>query len=142
MGFWEKILLSLGLLEEEKPGEEGSGREQRFPSYSRKVVSLHSSGNVKVRIQKPKDFSAVESIASCLKNRQPVLVNLAEIDRETAKRVVDFLSGAAFALSGSSLKLSSEIFIFAPSNIDLSGDFKDDLSDRNLSFINELKKES
>ena len=70
------------------------------------------------------DFDADEG-----KTFQPsVILNLEGMDLEIAQRIIDFISGAAFAISGNLQKISSYIFLVTPTNVDISGDLQDLLS--------------
>ncbi len=88
------------------------------------LFSLHSQKNIRVVVCEPRLFEDCQAIADNLKNRRPVIVNLEEADKDLAKRVVDFISGATYALSGSMQKVGSGIFLFVPSNVDIAGEFR------------------
>ncbi|WP_035106615.1 cell division protein SepF [Desulfovirgula thermocuniculi] len=130
----DKVLGFMGF--EEEPQEEEKDRfweeEEVVPQLKRRgqVVSLHAQRQVKVIVAEPRVFDDVQSIAEHLKNRRPVIVNLEQVDSELARRVVDFVSGATYALNGSMQKVGSGIFLFVPSNVDIAGDIKD--KDRGL----------
>lgn len=108
--------------------------ESRYSSFHRKgqVVKLHSQRQVKVVVAEPKVFEEVQGIADNLKNRCPVIINLEQADAELARRVVDFVSGAAYALNGSMQKVGSGIFLFVPSNMDISNELRDQLREKGM----------
>ncbi|PKM84038.1 MAG: cell division protein SepF [Firmicutes bacterium HGW-Firmicutes-13] len=120
--FIEKVLVFLGLAEEEDDDKEMVSRREPHPQFSRrgKVVSLHTGKNLKVIVTEPKHFDDAQTIAENLKNKSPVVINLEQADLETAKRIIDFVSGATFAINGNYQKISSQIFIFSPPNIDIN----------------------
>lgn len=120
--FFEKILVFLGLAEEEEEDNElVEPEESRYsPSRRGKVVSLNTSKNLRVMVTEPTDYDEAQSIAENLKNKFPVVVNLEQADLDTAKRIIDFVSGAAFAINGNFQKVSSNIFIFTPPNVDIN----------------------
>ncbi len=95
-----------------------------------KVVSIHSSNQLKVVIMHPESFDDAQGICDHLKNKKPVVINLEDIDKDTAQRIVDFMSGAVYSLDGTIQKVSNGIFIIAPNNVDLMGDFKDELKNK------------
>lgn len=95
-----------------------------------KVVNIHSTNQFKVVIIQPENFEDAREICDHLKNKKPVIINLEEIGKETAQRIVDFLSGAVYALDGSIQKVSSGIFLIAPHNVDIMGEFKDELKNK------------
>ena len=59
-----------------------------------------------------------------LKERKPVIINLEDIDAETARKIFDFLIGATYALNGNVQKIANNIFVFAPDNVDISASAK------------------
>ncbi|MCL1874246.1 MAG: cell division protein SepF [Clostridiales bacterium] len=74
---------------------------------------------------KATNYEDLENIAQNIKERKIVVVNFEEMDKEVAQRMVDFLSGAAFALNGHPKKVSWGTFIFSSTNVDLSGQIMD-----------------
>jgi len=96
-------------------------------SQQNKVVNIHSNNQFKVVIMQPETFDDARDVCDHLKNKKPVVVNLESISKETAQRVVDFLSGSVYALDGDIQKVSAGIFLVAPNNVDVMGAaFKDD----------------
>lgn len=124
----DRVLGFMGF-EEEVPERVQDDRPQgEKHADSRKkatVVNLHAQRQVRVVVVEPKSFDEVQSIAEHLKNRRPVIVNLEQVDTEVARRIVDFASGATFALNGSQQKVGGGIFLFAPHNVDIEGDMKE-----------------
>lgn len=120
--FIEKILVFLGLAEEEDESKEMEYQGDSSQPHGKKgkVVNLHASKNLKVVVTEPSGFDEAQAIAENLKNKSPVVVNLEQADLDTAKRIIDFVSGAAFALNGNFQKISSQIFIFTPPHIDIN----------------------
>ncbi|KAB2954500.1 cell division protein SepF [Heliorestis acidaminivorans] len=100
--------------------------ERNDRNLSAPVVSLASERQKKdhkVVVVDPKSFDEAQSIADHLKNRRQVILNLENTDREMAQRMIDFISGTTYALNGSMQKVGANIFVFAPSHVDISGDF-------------------
>ncbi|MHB8919000.1 MAG: cell division protein SepF [Desulfocucumaceae bacterium] len=136
----DKVLGIMGF-EEEMVDDEEKSRETRFrdedeavPASRRKgqVLNLHAQRQQKVVVTEPKVYEDVQMLADNLKNRRPVIVNLEKADQELARRVVDFISGATYALNGSLQKVGSGIFLFVPSNMDISSELGDQLKERGL----------
>jgi cell division inhibitor SepF len=92
-----------------------------------KVVNIHTTTQLKVVVVSPDSFDEAKDIAEHLKAKKPVVINLEGVEREVARRIVDFLSGAVFSLDGNIQKISSGIFLIAPYNVGIMGDFKDEL---------------
>jgi cell division inhibitor SepF len=86
-----------------------------------KLVTLANSNKaLKMVIVEPINFDEVQNIVDNLKNRQTVILNLEDTDKNTARRMADFLSGAIYALDGSMQKISGSIFLFTPPNIEVT----------------------
>lgn len=97
-----------------------------------KVVNIHSNSQFKVVITQPESFDDAQEICDHLKNKKPVVVNLEDLEKESAQRIVDFLSGSIYALEGNIQKVSNGIFMIAPNNVDIMGDFKDELRNKGV----------
>lgn len=98
-----------------------------FKKQQNKVVNIHSNNQFKVVIMQPENLEDAREVCDHLKNKKPVIVNLEDITKEMAQRVIDFLSGSVYALDGDIQKVSAGIFLIAPNNVDIMGDFKDEL---------------
>ncbi len=70
-----------------------------------------------VVVQRPISFDDVQMVADCLKERRPVILSVELVPKEIARRLVDFVSGAAYALDGRMVRLSEALFLFTPSNV-------------------------
>lgn len=88
------------------------------------VVSIHTNKNMKVVVCEPESFDEAQSLADHLKNRRQVILNLENTPGEVCQRIVDFLSGTTYALEGHSQQLGKTIFIFTPSNVEISKDYR------------------
>ena len=102
------------------------------PSASSKVTPMRSAakhgGNMEVCVVKPTSVDDSREITETLLAGRTVILNLEGMDLEIAQRIIDFISGAAFAISGNLQKISSYIFLVTPTNVDISGDLQDLLS--------------
>ena len=90
-----------------------------------KVVSMQRGSTMnthpfKMIVLEPKGFEEAPKLVDNLRNRKPIIVNLERLESDTAKKIFDFLSGATYALSGNVQKVASNIFIFAPENVDIN----------------------
>ena len=89
---------------------------------SSRVVKLHNSPNqLRVVVIQPESFEEAKDITNHLKDRRPIVVNIAAIDKQVAQKIIDFLSGAVYALEGDIQKVSRDIFLIVPSNVDIMG---------------------
>ena len=121
----------------ENTGEEISQTPQYLQSFTKKsqqnkVVNIHSNSQFKVVIMQPETFDDARDVCDHLKNKKPVIVNLENLTKETAQRVVDFLSGAVYAVDGDIQKVSTGIFMIAPNNVEVMGDVKDELKSKGV----------
>lgn len=82
----------------------------------------------------PTEFDEAAEIADNLKDRRAVLMNVEKTDNETARRLIDFLSGVVYALGGKIMRISAQAYVLTPTNIDLVGDGVTDLESAGLYF--------
>lgn len=87
-----------------------------------KIVSMPQPQAVKMVITQPTNFDQSQEICNYLKERKSVILNLEYVNKDVARRIVDFLSGATYALDGHIQKVSNSIFLVAPVNYDISSD--------------------
>ena len=97
-----------------------------------KVVKIHTTAQLKLVVMQPETFDDARDIANHLKNKKPVVMNLEFVEKDIARRIVDFLSGAVYALDGNIQKVSNGIFIITPYNVGIMGDFKDELRNKGI----------
>lgn len=120
-------------LEDEQEFLETSSADDRdFTVKKGKIVNIHTTTQLKVVVVTPESFDEARDIAEHLKSKKPVVINLEGVEREVARRIVDFLSGAVFSLDGNIQKISSGIFLIAPYNVGIMGDFKDELRSKGV----------
>jgi len=106
--------------------------EAEYTVKKGKVVNIHTTTQLKVVVVTPETFDEARDIADHLKQKKPVVINLEGVEKEIARRIVDFLSGAVYALDGNIQKISSGIFLIAPYNVGIMGDFKDELRNKGV----------
>lgn len=88
-----------------------------------KVIPMNTSvSSSKMVITQPTCYEDVEELGAYLKNKKSVIVNLENVGKEDARRVLDFLSGAAFMIEGSIQKVSNLIYLMAPKNVEVQND--------------------
>ena len=130
MSIKSKIKTFFFLDDEYDYNEEESYEEETVPAKPQKqhavqkqnVVSLQSvQKSSKVVLVEPRIYAEAQDIADQLKNRRAVVVNLQRIERDQAKRIVDFLSGTVYAVGGDIQKIGTDIFLCTPDNIEVSG---------------------
>ena len=97
-----------------------------------KVVNINTTTQLKVVVVTPESFDEARDIAEHLKQKKPVVINLEGVEKDIARRIVDFLSGAVYSLDGNIQKISTGIFLIAPYNVGIRGDFKDELRNKGV----------
>lgn len=99
-----------------------------------KVVDMPSSA-VQVVLVKPTRFEDAPSVADHLNARKTVVLNLEAANRETSRRLIDFLSGTAYATRGSIKKVANSTYIITPANVDVLGELIDGDFDTDGMFL-------
>jgi len=99
-----------------------------------KVVNIHATAQLKVALFKPERFEAAAEIADNLRDRHTVVLNLEQTNKDIARRLVDFLSGVAYAQEGKIKKVAVNTYLITPYNVDLLGDLIDELENNGLYF--------
>ena len=107
--------------EEEQEEEE---RNKFFGGCKKKVVQMPQaqSQSVKMVISQPTSFEQSEEICNFLKEKKSVIVNLEYVNKEVARRIIDFISGGVYALDGHIQKVSNSIFLIAPVNYEITNE--------------------
>ncbi len=96
-----------------------------------KVVNMPQTQQVRMVISQPTTFEQSEEICEYLKERKSVIVNLEYVNKDVARRIVDFISGAVHALDGHIQKISNAIFLIAPTNYEISNELaREELKNR------------
>ena len=146
MGFTDKLLNMIGLgdnddmLEEEFIENSEAKKEEKEKKINfgfgeekkDKVVKIHTTAQLNLVVMQPENFEDARDIANHLKNKKPVVMNLEFVEKEVSRRIVDFLSGAVYAVDGNIQKVSNGIFIITPYNVGIMGDFKDELRSKGI----------
>jgi len=101
---------------------------------SNKVVKVHATAQLQVVLVKPERFDAAAEIADHLRERRTVVLNLEDTNKEVARRLVDFLSGVAYAQEGKIKKVAVNTYLITPYNVDLLGDLIDELENNGMYF--------
>lgn len=126
------------LLPPTKPRPEPNARKGRLVSLP---GARREEQRFSVVVQKPARFEDVQAVVDCLKERRPVILSVDAVSKDVARRLVDFVMGAAYALDGRMHRLGDALFLFTPSNVgidvadsgaDLAGDDFDDPEDREV----------
>ena len=98
------------------------GRRNRDNKVVNMPQSQTNSNAIKMVISQPTSFEQSDEICSFLKERKSVIVNLEYVNKDVARRIVDFISGGVYALDGYIQKVSNSIFLVAPSNYEITNE--------------------
>ena len=108
-----------GYEREEEPEEV---EEKGLFGRKSKVVSMPLPQQIKMVITQPTSFEQSEEICNYLKEKKSIIVNLEYVNKDVARRIVDFISGGVHALDGHIQKVSNAIFLVAPVNYEIASD--------------------
>lgn len=136
MSFREKLKNFFNTEEEYEYVEEVDLEESNVPGLSQRnqqpnVVNLTKieTSTAKVTLYEPRSYHEVQEIADNLLNKRSVVINLHQVDRQQAKRIVDFLSGTVYAIKGDIQKLGLSTFLCTPENVEVTGEISVDTFD-------------
>ena len=108
--------------------------ERRNEDRHNKVVNIHATTQLKVVLVKPERFENASEIADHLKEKRTVVLNLESTNKDVARRLIDFLSGVAYAGEGKIKKVAANTYIITPYSVDIMGDLIDELENNGLYF--------
>jgi len=104
------------------------------PRKGNKVVNIHATAQLQVVLVKPERFDDASAVADHLNAKRTVVLNLESANKDVARRILDFLSGVAYANDGQIKKVANCTFIITPYNVGLMGDLLDELENNGLYF--------
>lgn len=114
-------------------------REERFSERPRmkrhdsdKVVNIHTTAQLQVVLVKPERFEEAAAIGDNLNEKRTVVLNLESTNRDIARRLLDFLSGVAYASNGQIKRVANSTYIITPYNVDVMGDLIDELENNGM----------
>ena len=125
---------------EREPSSSRPSRQQ-FTSHSGGRESMHSTSNIvnfqtsvqmEVIVIQPETYDEAQEVCDHIKSQRPVIINLEQMERSVAQRIMDFVSGACYTLNGNLQRVTNNIFIIAPENIDVAGDFREELKSNGI----------
>ena len=119
------------------PGGQGGAQEytqQEVKQHSNKVVNINATTQLQVVLVKPERFEDASTIADQLNAKRTVVLNLESTGKEVSRRLIDFLSGVAYANNGQSKRVATRTFIITPYTVDIMGDLIDELENNGVFF--------
>ena len=109
-------------------------RRNKTEDRRNKVVNIHATTQLKVVLVKPERFENASEIADHLRDKRTVVLNLESTNKDVARRLVDFLSGVAYAGEGKIKKVAANTYLITPYHVDIEGDLIDELENNGLYF--------
>ena len=119
------------------PGGQGGAQEytqQEVKQHSNKVVNINATTQLQVVLVKHERFEDASTIADQLNAKRTVVLNLESTGKEVSRRLIDFLSGVAYANNGQIKRVATSTFIITPYNVDIMGDLIDELENNGVFF--------
>ena len=131
--FEEPAKESRSLFDDRKEERREERREdRRSEDRHNKVVNIHATTQLKGVLVKPERFENASEIADHLKEKRTVVLNLESTNKDVARRLIDFLSGVAYAGEGKIKKVAANTYIITPYSVDIMGDLIDELENNGL----------
>ena len=118
--------------ESKKTPFEDRKEDRKSEDRHNKVVNIHATAQLKVVLVKPERFENASEIADHLREKRTVVLNLESTNKDIARRLVDFLSGVAYAGEGKIKKVAANTYIITPYSVDIMGDLIDELENNGL----------
>lgn len=159
MGFIKKLSNLMGVPDEEdmdeyggyeddmnfisgqQSGYNGAEQDDRYDAQEtpaqpkrNKVVNINATTQLQVVLVKPERFDDASAIADHLNAKRTVVLNLESTNKDISRRLVDFLSGVAYANNGQIKRVANSTFIITPYNVDIMGDLLDELESNGVFF--------
>ena len=115
----------------ETPNNNNTNTRRSGPA---RVVNLNNNSAMQVILVKPDRFDTVSEIADHLRDKKAIVLNLESTNKDVARRLVDFLSGVAYALDGKIKKVAISTYILTPYNVEIVGDLVEELENSGVYF--------
>ena len=120
--------------EYEFPSQQPAATRRSSGTGGNKVVNINSTMQLQVVLVKPEQFEDALSIADHLNAKRTVVLNLESTSKDISRRLIDFLSGVAYANRGQVKRVANSTFIITPYNVDIMGDLLDELESNGMFF--------
>lgn len=118
----------------QRSAAEDDGYQPEPTNKRNKVVNINATTQLQVVLVKPERYENASEIADHLRDKRTVVLNLEKTQKDVARRLLDFLSGVAYAQEGKIKKVALQTYIVTPYNVDIMGDLIDELENNGLYF--------
>ena len=110
------------------------GKSVAVETKQNKVVNIHTTTQLQVVLVKPERFDDARPVADHLNSKHTVVLNLEATNKEVSRRLIDFLSGVAYANNGQIKRVANSTYIITPYNVNIMGDLLDELESSGVFF--------
>ena len=110
------------------------GKAVTSDTKQNKVVNIHTTTQLQVVLVKPERFDDARPVADHLNSKHTVVLNLEATNKEVSRRLIDFLSGVAYANNGQIKRVANSTYIITPYNVNIMGDLLDELESSGVFF--------
>lgn len=142
-GFMDKLKYFIGIddldMEDEYEYEYEEDYElEELPANTRtrrvnnNVVNIHTAGNMKLVVHEPLSYEDAPRIVDDIKSRKTVVVNLEQLEPGLKRQIFDFINGGLYSLEGNIQKVTRDIFVLAPNNVELDSNLRDELKNKGI----------
>lgn len=114
--------------------EEEPVRKPVAPRKDKNYMNINTTAQLQVVLVKPEQFEDAQEIADNLISKRTVLLNIENLDRELSRRLIDFLSGVAYAQGGNIKRVANRTYIVTPYNVDILGDVLETINTDGFEF--------
>ena len=114
-------------VKQETSAPETSSRSTQS-SNSSKIYTYNASTTLHLVVNRPKKFSDAGDIAELYKNKTTVILMFNNTNKDVANRLIDFLGGVSYITGGEIKRIGETTYVLAPYNVDISGEFIDEIS--------------
>ena len=119
---------------EPEPEPEPAPKAASYKSKKDNIVNINATTQLEVVLVKPERFEDASGIADHLINKRTVVLNLESTNKDVSRRLIDFLSGVAYANNGQIKRVANSTFIITPYNVGIVGDLLDELESSGVYF--------
>lgn len=134
-GFMEKVKDFIGVGEDYEDFEEYEDYDESVDvtkkTINNNVVTFRTNNSMKIVVHEPLSYEEATEIVNDLKSKKTVIVNLEELEVNLKRRIFDFINGGLYSMEGNIQKITKDIFVLAPTNVEIDG-LKDELKNKGI----------
>lgn len=104
-----------------------SSEKGNFHDSERKEINIRTNTQLKVIVAQPQKLEDIPDLADDLKRSMTLVLNVETLERDLARRILDILSGVAYALDANITRIASNTYMILPFNVEFEGGLMDEL---------------